>query len=99
MKWDFEYSCSHHDGLGVCGPTGNQEIMNGDGGLKGFMTRELTKTGELTGEADPGSWFPWRSANTIYKLQQSEKKFIKMYGPPPPPALGGPGYDEVGQKK
>ena len=99
MKWDFAYGCGHHDVQGVCGPVENKEIMQGDGGLKGHMQRVLESSGELTGEADPGSWWPYRQANVIYKLTQNEDKFRKKYGEPPVLRFGGPGYDNAGLKK
>jgi len=98
MKWDFVYSCSHHDPPRVCGPIDNKEVMEGEGGLKGYMERVLKDSGELTGEPDPGQWWPWRSANKLYKVIQSEPSFVQKYGEPPVVPMGGPGYDEIGMK-
>lgn len=105
MKWDFAHGCSHHDAPKACGPTPgeNDGVAGGDdgggGGVKGHIERVLTASGELTGVPDPGSWWPWRSANKLYKVLQAEAKFVKQYGDPPVLAKGGTGYDEVGMTK
>ena len=99
MKWDFHYGCGHHDVPGVCGPIDSAEIMEGAGGLKGHMKRVLTDSGELTAQAVPGSWWPWKSPNAIWKLTAKEPSFQKSYGPPPVLRLGGPNYDKEGLKK
>lgn len=98
MKWDFGFACSHHDPPGVCGPLDNGSIMNGKGGVKGHIVRELVKTGELAGEADAGSWFPWRCSNLVHRLEAKEAARKKLYGPFPPLPFGGPGYNEIGLK-
>ena len=99
MKWNFSYIATCHDIPTICGPLDNPEIMEGEGGLKGHLQRELGRTGEWTGEGVPGSWWPWRSPNIVYKVIQSEPKFVASMGPAPPLPLGGPGYDEIGMKK
>lgn len=98
LKWDFSYGCGHHDVPKICGPIDNETIMEGDGGLKGHMKRVLEESGELTGEAIPGSWWPWKKPNAVYKLMTNEPKFRKKYGEPPVLRFGGPGYNAEGLK-
>ena len=88
----------HHDPPTICGPINDPDIMNETtGGLKGHLTRELTKSGELTGEPDPGSWFwPYKSANAIHTLLKNEPKYLKLYGPVPTLRYGGPKYNQEG---
>ena len=99
FKWDFLYSTGHHELPTICGPCSNKEIMDGDGGLKGHIQRTLEVSGEWTGEADAGSWFPYKSANVAYKIQQKEPEYVDKFGEQPVLPLGGPGYDEIGMKK
>jgi hypothetical protein len=99
MKWDFKYACGHHDVEGVCGPIDNDEIMQGEGGVKGHMKRVLEASGELNGTVDPGSWYPYRPSNAMYKTVQNEAKFIKKYGEPPVLRFGGPNYTAEGLPK
>ena len=98
MKWDFEYACSHHDHPTICGPVTNPDIMNGDVGLKGHMTRDLTRTGELTNTPVPGSWLQWTYPNELYSVLQKEPGYVKRFGEPPVLPKGGPGYDAYGYK-
>lgn len=99
MKWDFKYACSHHDPVGICGPLDNDEIMNGEGGVKGHMKRMLEASGELNNTPIAGSWWPWVWPNLLHKVIAAEPGFVAKYGEPPVLRMGGPGYDENGLKK
>ena len=99
FKWDFMYSTGHHELPTVCGPCSNKDIMQGEGGVKGHIKRALEASGELTGNPDAGSWFPYKSANVVYSIQQKEPEYVKKLGEQPVLPLGGPGYDDTGMKK
>ena len=58
MKWDFEYATGHHGPVGICGPIDDKDIMEGEGGIKGYTTRKLEASGELNNTPEPGSWWP-----------------------------------------
>ena len=95
MKWDYEHACSHHDPSGVCGPETNDEIMNGEGGVRGHMKRMLEKSGELTGEPDYGYCFGFY-ANKVGKVARKEAEYVKKWGKLPELHQGGPGFDACG---
>lgn len=64
------------------------------------MKGVLKDSGELMGKPDPGSWFPYRSANAIHKLTQAEPGFRKKFGQELPVLrFGGPGSDAYGLAK
>ena len=99
MKWDFKYATSHHEPLGICGPISNKTIMDGKGGLKGHMMRELVKSGELYNNPQAGSCFSKTSSNALHNVLKAEQKFRKKFGPLEPQRLGGPKYGPDGFKK
>ena len=96
---DFAYATGHHDPLGVCGPIQNKAIMEGEGGVRGHMKRELEKTGELNNTPVTGSWMHWRKKNGLQNAIDNEPSFLKKHGAPEPLHLGGPGYGLDGLKK
>ena len=99
MKWDFEFACGHHDPQTVCGPINNSKIMEGEGGLKGYMTRDLTRSGELMNHPVPGSWLKWTYPNELCSVIQKEPGYVKKFGKPAVWPMGGPGYDAYGYKQ
>ena len=98
MKWDFRYATSHHEPLGICGPISDKAIMKGKGGLKGHMTRELTKSGELYNDPKAGSCLQKKRSNALYNVLKVEPNFRKKFGPPEPQRFGGPGFGVDGLK-
>lgn len=98
MKWDYKYACSHHDAVKVCGPSGpavNKAVMEGEGGVKGHMTRMLTKSGELTGEPTYAHFFVFGHTNAVGKVSKNADNLNNKLGVPALP-MGGPGYDADG---
>ena len=98
MKWNFKWACSHHDFVTVCGPCSpipNKTIFGHEGGVKGWMTARLTKSGELTGEPTYAKMMFFGHTNTIGKVVKQSDKFEKKLGSPALP-MGGPAYDGMG---
>ena len=96
MKWDYEYATGHHEAPGLCGPIDDPEISKD---LKGHMKAELEASGELNNDPQPGSWYPWKSANYLYKVVSAEPGFQQKFGPWQEQRFGGPGYGPDGLKK
>jgi hypothetical protein len=96
MKWDYEFATSHHDPPTVCGPIDDPDIMKD---LIGYMKKKLEESGELKNDPRPGSWWPWKKPNALYKIIAAEPGFQKKYGPWKQQRFGGPGYGPDGYKK
>ena len=77
MKWDYEYATGHHDPPTVCGPIDDDEIMKD---LKGYMKHQLEESGELYNDPQPGSWWPWKYSNGLYKLLAAEPGMCSALG-------------------
>ena len=73
--------------------------MKGEGGLKGHIKRKLIESGELENNPVPGSWWPWKYPNNLYKVVSAEPGFVKQFGPWQEQRFGGPRYGPDGFKK
>ena len=92
---DFKFGCSHHDPVGVCGPLDNKTVMEGEEGLKGWMKKKLSDSGELTGEPTYSHFVFFGHTNALAKVSRKSDLLQKKLGEPALP-MGGPGFDGMG---
>jgi len=69
--------------------------MEGEGGVKGWMTRKLSESGELTGEPTYSHFFFFGHTNKVAKVSKKSDLLDKKLGEPTLP-MGGPGFDGMG---